>query len=52
MEAMAHRNRWFNMLYLLKMEGFSMAMLVITRWYHHFQLLRDGYENEEIPSGY
>jgi len=30
---MAHRNRWFTWVYLLKMGGFSMAMLVITRWY-------------------
>jgi NADH:ubiquinone oxidoreductase subunit H len=32
MEAMAHRNRWFTMVYLLKMVIFH-AMLVITRWY-------------------
>ena len=25
--------RWFTWVYLLKMGGFSMAMLVITRWY-------------------
>ena len=30
---MAHRNRWFTWVYLLKMGGFSMAMLVITRGY-------------------
>jgi hypothetical protein len=27
MEAMAHRNRWFTWVYLLKVGGFSMAML-------------------------
>jgi len=30
---MAHRNRWFTWVYLLKMVDLSMAMLVITRWY-------------------
>ena len=28
---MAHRNRWFTLVYLLKMVDLSMAMLVITR---------------------
>ena len=30
---MAHRNRWFTWVYLLIAWWFSMAMLVITRWY-------------------
>ena len=33
MEAMAHWNRWFSQLETSIDEGFSMAMLVITRWY-------------------
>ena len=42
---MAHRNRWFTWVYLLKMGGFSMAMSAITRWYASWDLSRNCHED-------